>query len=120
MAKSAARIQFLSDILSTAIEGGIDYWAQFDSIEKVDDANDIIGWRYESAVIYDYDDPDEKFVINNDVVAKGLNMIIRRNADRDKALILCSKTNGADGDFDADDADKIIQFALFDGDLMYG
>lgn len=119
MAKSAARIQFLSDILSTAIEGGINYWAQFDSIEKIDDANDILGWRYDSAVIYDYDDPSDKFNINNDVVAKGLGILRKRNADRDSELLLANRTNGEEGDFDAEDADKIIQFGLF-GELVYG
>lgn len=118
MAKSPARIQFLSDILTTAIEGGINYWAQFSSIEKVDDANDILGWRYESAVIHDYDDPSEKYTINLDVVAKGLGILRKRNADRDKELLLANRTNGDEGDFDAWDADKIIQFALF-GELVY-
>jgi len=119
MAKSAARIQFLSDILSTAIEGGINYWAEFDSIEKIDDANDILGWRYDSAVIFDYDDPEDKFTINLDVVAKGLGILRKRNAERDSELLLANRTNGDEGDFDAEDADKIIQFGLFN-ELVYG
>lgn len=118
MAKSAERVEFLSDILSTAIEGGIDYWAQFDSIEKIDDANNILGWRYESAVIYDYDDPDEQFTINIDVIAKGLGILRKRNADRDSDLLLANRTNGDEGDFDAWDADKIVQFGLF-GKLVF-
>lgn len=118
MAKSAERVEFLSDILSTAIEGGINYWAQFDSIEKIDDANDILGWRYESAVIYDYDNPDEQFTINIDVIAKGLGILRRRNAERDKDLLEANRTNGMRGDFDAWDADKIVQFGLF-GKLEY-
>ena len=36
--RSDKRTQFLSDVFTTAIEGAIDYWAQFDSIERIDDA----------------------------------------------------------------------------------
>lgn len=118
MAKSAERIQFLSDILATAIEGGIDYWAYFDSIEKVDDPNDILGWRYEQAIVREAEDPDEIHKINLDTIAKGLGILRKRNADRDKDLLLANRTNGYEGDFDAWDADKIVQFALF-GSLVY-
>lgn len=116
MAKSAAREQFIQDLFVTAIEGGIDYWANFQSINKIDKPDDFIGWWYESVHIID--DDGDSYVIDKNVIVKGINMIAKRNAERDKALILANRTNGYDGDFDATDADKIVQFGLF-GELVY-
>lgn len=114
--RSAAREQFIQDIFVTAIEGGINYWANYQSINKVEWPQDIVGWRYESAHILDED--GDSYVIDKNTIIKGINMIVKRNAERDKALILANRTNGDDGDFDALDADKIVQFGLF-GTLVY-
>lgn len=114
--RSAAREQFIQDIFATAIEGGINYWANFQSINKIDKPQDIIGWWYESAHILDVD--GDSYVIDKNTIIKGINMIAKRNAERDKALILANRTNGDDGDFDALDADKIVQFGLY-GDLVF-
>ena len=114
--RSAAREQFIQDILVTAIEDGINYWANYQSINKIDKPDDIVGWWYESVHIIDED--GGSYVIDKNTIIKGINMIVKRNAERDKALILANRTNGYDGDFDALDADKIVQFGLFN-DLVY-
>lgn len=119
MSKSYARIQFLSDILSTAIEQGIGDWAGIDTIETVKDSNDILGWRYEHAIIWEFEDTDSTFKIDMNTIVKGLGILRKRNAERDSALLLANRTNGYDGDFDALDANKIVQFGLF-GELVYG
>lgn len=116
MAKSAAREQFIQDIFVTAIEGGINYWAKYQSVNKVDKPDDYIGWWYDSVHIIDED--GDSYVIDKNTIVKGINMIVKRNAERDKALILANRTNGYDGDFDALDADKIVQFGLY-GKLEY-
>lgn len=117
MAKSAKREQFIQDLFVTAIEGGIDYWANFQSINKIDKPGDTLGWWYESVHIID--DDGDSYVIDKNTIVKGINMLVKLNADRDKHLILANRTNGDDGDFDALDADKIVQFGLF-GELVYG
>lgn len=114
--RSTAREQFIQDILGTAIEGGINYWANYQTINKIDKPEDIIGWWYESVHIIDED--GNSYVIDKNTIIKGINMIVKRNAERDKALILANRTNGDDGDFDALDADKIVQFGLY-GKLVY-
>lgn len=114
--RSAAREQFIQDIFVTAIEGGINYWVNFQSINKIEWPQDIVGWRYESVHILD--DDGDSYVIDKNTIIKGINMIVKRNAEQDKALILANRTNGYDGDYDALDADKIVQFGLF-GDLVY-
>lgn len=115
--RSAAREQFIQDILVTAIDDGIEYWANYQSINRIDKPEDILGWWYESAHILDED--GDSYVIDKNTIIKGINMIVKRNAERDKALILANRTNGYEGDFDALDADKIVQFGLF-GSLIYG
>lgn len=114
--RSEKREQFLQDLLVTAVEGGIDYWANFQSIVKITKEDDYIGWWYESVNIIDED--NESYVINHETIVKGINLLVKRNAERDKALILANRTNGDEGDFDALDADKIVQFGLF-GELVY-
>lgn len=114
--RSAAREQFIQDIFVTAIEGGINYWANYQSINKIHKPEEIVEWWYESAHIIDVD--GDSYVIDKNTIIKGINMIVKRNAERDKALILANRTNGDDGDFDAWDADKIVQFGLY-GKLEY-
>lgn len=114
---SPQRIEALSHILSDSIEGSIDYWAGIESIEKEDTPDDILGWRYKSAVIVDFED-GKKYTIDLGTVRKGINMLCKREGNRWDALRKYNKTNGYDGDYDAFDCDAIIQYALF-GELVY-
>jgi hypothetical protein len=109
----------LLDIITTAIEGGIGYWAclnndkpEFDEMnmplsEKVAE----ILWRGGSLEFfdtdYDYDDA-EKWELTLDKVVKGLIKFMETD----------SKTFELN-DLDALDCDKIIQYGLF-GELVYG
>lgn len=117
--RSEKREEFLNDILTTAIEGGIDYWVQeWVEIDLDNSSESAFDWRYRSATFIDVE--GDKYTITPETIAKGINFIVKRNADRDKQLILNSRTNGDDGDHDALDADKIVQFALFNNELVYG
>jgi len=109
----------LLDIITTAIEGGIGYWAclnndkpEFDEMnmplsEKVAE----ILWRGGSVEFfdtdYDYDDA-EKWELTLDKVVKGLIKFMETD----------SKTFELN-DLDALNCDKIIQYGLF-GELVYG
>ena len=115
--RSEKREQYLDDVLTTAIEGGIDYWVdEWIEIDLDRSGNSSSDWRYRFATFVDIE--GDTYTINHDTIAKGLGIVTRRNAEHDKELILNNRTNGDDGDHDALDADKVVQFALF-GELVY-
>ena len=110
--------EFLFDILTTAAEGGIGYWAIYD----VDRAEDLSVTRIHH--ICDAEDEEEE--LGNDIDARAVAHAL--------ALIAAGKTNlsnyhidiitkaVADDDcseLDADDCDVIVQVALFD-EVVYG
>lgn len=115
--RSAKRTEFLNDLLTDAIEGSIDYWIDSIDAKLVKPSDDAFTWYYEYALIVD--DEGDEHEITIDTIVKGMQFIVKRNAERDKALILANRTNGDDGDYDALDCDKIVQFGLF-GELVYG
>lgn len=126
----AEREQFLSDIISTAIEGGIGYWSTTLAYQWTDDDGQpqlCVGERLarptgtyaaitpvDSEVIYG---------IDTNIIAKGID-VMRESPNfngshvlRD-SILAASRENDA-GDIDADCADVIVQAALF-GELVYG
>lgn len=116
------RTTFLAGILSTALEGGINYWATVDTIERVDAPQDILGWRYDTARILDHQDGSEfgtMHTIDLDTVAHGLALMAEYDNPRFDALRTADRTNGERGDFDAADADATIQLGLYDH-IIYG
>lgn len=125
MTRSDARRQFLTDILITAVEGGINYWS---AVSKYDPNNGTVR-------IHEYH-PDagetdtngyavEGVLVDVDTIARGIGVL------RDKSRFpfahdgywrqfwVADRTNGEDGDYDAGTADCIVQAALF-GDIVYG
>ena len=122
--RSEARKQFLADVLSTAIEGGINYWAavDFDSAERVECEQDALGWRYGSVRILDKVDGTEfgtMRTIDANTVARGLRELRKTDRYSFKDLRKADRTNGDEGDFDAGDADAVIQLGIF-GEIVYG
>ena len=116
--RSEKRQKFLEDILCTAIEGAMDYWVdEWVEVDLQKPTDSAVDWYYVSATITD--EEGDEYTITPDTIAEGLRMIVKRNAARDKDLILHSHTNGDRGDHDALDADKIVQLALF-GNVVYG
>ena len=115
------RDQLLLDIFNTALEGGIGYWSICDEYHWLNrvptEAPDIKGFY---AVIRDED--DTTFRINRKVIDKGLKLAATTWRDRlhwstDKPPLVV--TEDTDWDFDAGDADMIVQLGLFD-DVVYG
>lgn len=150
-ARSAEREQFLADVLTTAIEGGIGYWSQCTQYQWVDDeqVRVVVGKRQGDtahATIHVLKDDesgyeDEGHDLTPDVIAKGFGILRKLVADRtnfnghpalstpdgrDAYLSVSHRTHlmGAyteceAGDIDSDDADNIVQLALF-GKIVYG
>lgn len=131
MERTQERKEFLADVFTTAIEGGINYWSQVEEYHwqgtegRMQDA-DLDGFYAEIIEIGDgYERIPHR--IDQAVIVRGLNLLCN-NADPIKFaptgrlladLLLANRTNGSDGDFDADSADCVVQAGLF-GEIVYG
>ena len=116
------RAEHYNDILTTAIEGGVQYWATIKTYE----------WEGRSepfAVIMDCEEDDPKeHTVSPATIAKGLNLLRSGAAWGDGPVPewwvrkwRTAYNECADGswDFDAGDADVIVQAGLF-GEVVYG
>ena len=124
--------QLFFDIFTTAMEGGINYWASVDRYHlwlngDVDQGEDYDGF---SATIEDVEDdaPDlllRTYVVNRDVIAAGYNRAITSHANRihwssgDRPPYVVTQESRENWDFDAGDADCIVQLGLFE-EVRYG
>lgn len=132
MERTQERKQFLADVFTTAIEGGINYWSQVEAYHwqgtegRMQDA-DLDGFYAEIIEIGD-GDVATKHRIDVNVIAHGLNLLCGSRKEPIKYaptgrlladLMLANRTNGQDGDFDADSADCVVQAGLF-GEIVYG
>lgn len=105
--------QRLYDILTTAREGGCDYWAAMNKSVRDDELNVL------SFQARDHEDEDSEWMtVDKDTVIKGITTLC---ADPKwcKMRIVSEILKGDEGDLDADDCDVIIQVGLF-GELVYG
>lgn len=112
--RSPEREQFLNDLLVTAIEGGIDYWAWIIDAEQTHDKQGRVT-GYKSATIREKEDGDQTYTITIDTMSTGINRLLKRcGPGVATQLREANRTNGEAGDFDALDADQIVQHAIFD------
>lgn len=123
MRRSPERTQFLADIITTAVEGGIYYWAE------VSDCTwdfDNPGVAFVRVYCIEDDDltPPEGVPVGIEKIAKAIARILDPEVPTDlsatnvKMIRDASKENDA-GDVDADLADCIMQVAVL-GDVIYG
>lgn len=115
----------VANILSTAIEGGCDYWADIKAVRnpvsKADPDNFDLP-HYLSARFLDREDRDSGGTVDLAGVAIGIARILETNfkADPDlKCVCLQLLADPENADYDAGDADCIIQAALFN-EIVYG
>lgn len=132
----ADRVQFLHDVMITALEGGVGYWSVADHIERHPD--DRL-W-YQSFVLYCSDggiDPvecghDESdgvcagHRVTPDLVVRGLSKAVTAGPNEDigwhynrRSHVIVANRENEGGDIDADDADCIVQLGIF-GRVIYG
>lgn len=100
----------LSDIFTTAIEGGINYWAEVREYKW-----DVMPVTTFHAQIVELDDGATPLTIDITTITKGLSLY----AERYGLGLLQGVVDEDDGDFDAGDADVIVQLGLF-GEVVYG
>jgi len=110
--------QDIDDIMVTALEGGINYWCgrvrPFNNDYKGGDyASDVIS-RGGSLILTDVEDEDETWELTKKKFLSGLSKFLVRNSEpvMDDNTLDC-------GMIDAEGADMIIQYALFN-EIVFG
>ncbi len=129
--------QFIHQTFTTAIEGGVNYWASVSKYrwilrdESGAEVTDQHGYPCEdfynfSAIICDMEGEDaEPRVVNREVIERGIRALAdgtaRTSSDlRKKMLVVVNAPEMAETlDLDASDADCIVQAGLF-GEVVYG
>ena len=127
-ARSPERTQFLVDVLSTAVETGIGYWAEVvhvadqtgttpagDNLDPLGSGGDCY-----TATVREYETGDEHHV-NLDTIVRGASLLAKSSIDNDLVNDFreANRTNGDRGDIDASNADMALQMGIF-GDVIYG
>jgi hypothetical protein len=104
----------IDDILVTAFEGGINYWTNTpvrvpEWPKGVDYASSVVS-KNKPVLIFN-EDENEWMELNLEKLLHGIKMFLSRRS------LSCDYFS--DGNFDAEDADVIVQYALF-GEIVYG
>ena len=114
--KSEISPEQISDLMVTALEGGINYWCgkvevKIQPVEDWECASDVIGLTNGVLELTDIEDPTEKWELNKKNFLKGLQQAMQ---DFGFGTIEHMMDN-----YDADFADYLIQHALFN-ELVFG
>lgn len=131
--RSAEREEFLSAIITGAVEGGTGYWAKVSQYQYVMDGEIKVycGEKVEDggtrATLHEMGEDDDGYkleglVLTTDVIAAGLRKIERNEVQINVRLlehILEAARENDACNIDADDADVIVQVALL-GEIVYG
>lgn len=141
-AKSPERIEFLTDILITAVEGGIGYWSQADGYRWDADrwpyaergvtlyipASDVDATDYRLPVghglieTWGEETPAYTVRVDLDAIAAGIGLITSGEAGVHKDYIgdvFAASVENDSGNLDATAADLIVQAAVF-GKVIFG
>ncbi|MGZ4518826.1 MAG: hypothetical protein ACXVGB_00210 [Mycobacteriaceae bacterium] len=137
--ETTERDQLYFDIFVTALEGGIGYWSECSAYHWMGDSDsgdDLLGFY---AVVNDVEDEDKEYIIDRSTIVKGFNAILSARAPFYEHIgithtqcadvkylgpglaraVRMAHRNIEEADFDAADADAIVQVGLF-GELVYG
>ena len=123
--RSPERQQLYTDIVTTAVEGGINYWARVCDYEYSDtffgdSTNDA------SATVIEYGDSETevaRYKLTTATVAKAFGIMrkgpVEYLGEAMRKHYLKEYQFPENADFDANDADNIVQIGLF-GKVVYG
>ena len=114
--------ELIEDILCTAFEGGITYWADNVSCEDNKDMKEVSGWKHEyltktkkkDAVMYIHTVDGSKPQITKKSIIDALQKMDNPEYKCTQALSRILEET-----YDADDADIVVQTACF-GEVVYG
>jgi len=130
--RTAERVEFLGDIITGAIEGGIGYWSACSQYQWVDrdgkvrvSVGRVLGDEPRAIIHVIRDDEtgyeDEGLALTLDAVSRGLRLIreggCEINSRLKKAIMLADRSNDA-GQLDAFDCDVIVQAGVL-GEIVY-
>jgi hypothetical protein len=127
-ARTAERTDFLASVLSTAVEGGISYWASAKpGTYKWGSENGphTFGDAHYASITIREDDDGQTGPwrhVSEATIAQGIARVKRPDFRINTQLlgdILTGDRNNDAGEIDADGADVIVQAALF-GKIVYG
>lgn len=126
MAKRSDALQELyASIITTAVEGGINYWARVGDYEwsfkwHGDDKDDA------SVTVYEYGDdtePASVHKVTTDTIAHAFTVLkkgpVKYLGEATRKRYIGAQFVPDEADLDAGDADNILQIGLF-GELVYG
>ena len=109
--RTTVRTEFLCDVYTCALEGGIGYWSTCTDYRWSSDPRATVE-----------ESSGDPHVITLDTIARGVNSIISGKVKtpdvQRRRIAAAARTDGAEA-VDASDADAIVQAALF-GTLVYG
>lgn len=106
--------QLLRDLLVTAVEGGSDYWAEFEDVQRDAELNilSVTVWEQEAS------SPDNTR-ISATITPTSMALGLERLAQAKFPSALTHFRNAITEEGDAETADVVLQMAVF-GDLVYG
>jgi hypothetical protein len=132
MTITAAREQFLADVITTAVEGGVGYWSQCSQYQWTDPSMEsgrlrvVVGEGRPDegtrATIEDMEDDNREHHITPSVIQNGIGKIKSGKVGVNKQIRTWIAEGDAENDagmIDADCADVIVQAGLF-GEVRYG
>ena len=114
--------ELIEDVLCSAFEGGIVYWADNISCEDIEDMHEVGGWKHEyltrtkkeDAVMYIHTVEGGKVKITKSLILEALQQMGDPKYKYTKAL-----SRILNEQYDSDDADVVVQTACF-GEVVYG
>lgn len=116
------RDEMFHGLFTTALEGGIGYWSECEDY-RWSDGNGNDDYKDFLAVIVDVEDDNEMgYFIDRRVISRGYKLAATEFRDKinwstePPPLVI---TDDTDWDYDAGDADCIVQLGLF-GKVIYG
>jgi hypothetical protein len=121
----SARDELLHAIFTTALEGGIGYWSSCSKYRWSTDGGQTVDYLSFHAEIHETEEDGEpQHCIDRQVVIRGYNRAtspewrdrLRWSSGEKPPLVV---TDDSDWDFDAGDADMIVQLGLFN-EVRYG
>jgi hypothetical protein len=116
------REEFLSDVLITAVEGGINYWA---SVSEYKPQNNPSSVR-----VHEFDEDTGEYIEPGVLITtKEIGAVVKRIMDPDddikyvdnhtRSIVFQGAMEDDAGEIDADIADAIMQIAVL-GEIVYG
>lgn len=114
--------EFLNDVLITAIEGGVNYWAEIEDYETLTcgDCNLTIA----TAKLREHEAEDDAgwYTINDDTIVTGYRRMTHPEAIVNSQLrdeVTAAVKEDDAGQLDIEHADVLVQFAVF-SQIVYG